>query len=71
MSNKVREVLQGRLSELNGSFSSEVGDEYANIPDDQIKPCNEIEFYVVDKVLRTNAREEAEDKINEFQKIID
>lgn len=47
MSNKVREVLQGRLSELDGSFVTEVPMSYADIPDKDLNPWFEVEFKIV------------------------
>jgi hypothetical protein len=38
MANKLREVLSGRLSELDGAFSTEVPMEYADYTDKQLKP---------------------------------
>jgi hypothetical protein len=38
MSNKVREVLSGRLSELDGSFQTEVPIEYKDYTEEQIQP---------------------------------
>ena len=37
MANKLREVLSGRLSELDGSFSTEVPIEYANYREDELR----------------------------------
>ncbi len=69
MSNKVREVLQGRLSELDGSFQTEVPLEYENYTDKQLNPGWTITFKVVDKVLRLNEKEETEKNIIRYEKI--
>ena len=53
MSNKVREVLQWRLSELDGSFDIEVPMEYENYTDDQINPWWTITFKVVEQTVRS------------------
>jgi len=38
MANKLREVLSGRLSELDGSFETEVPLEYENYTIEQLNP---------------------------------
>ncbi len=53
MSNKVREVLIGRLSELDGSFQTEVPIEYKDISDEQMTPWWEVEFKVVSETVRS------------------
>jgi len=52
MSNKVREVLQGRLSELDGSFSTEVPMKYKDYSIDELKPWYTVEFKIVWEVQR-------------------
>jgi len=52
MSNKVREVLSGRLSELDGSFQTEVPIEYKDYTEEQIQPWWEVEFKIVGQTVR-------------------
>ena len=47
MANKLREVLSGRLSELDGTFSTEVPMEYSNYTDNQLKPGYSLTIKVV------------------------
>lgn len=68
MSNKVREVLQWRLSELDGSFSTEVPMEYKNYTSEQINPGWEIEFNVV---WQTVKKEEDRTIKNYVDEIVD
>lgn len=52
MSNKVKEVLQWRLSELDGFFSTEVPIEYDNYSNDQLNPWYQIKFKIVGQTVR-------------------
>jgi len=52
MSNKVREVLSWRLSELDGSFKTEVPMEYKDYTESQIQPWWEVEFKIVWQTVR-------------------
>ena len=52
MANKLREVLSGRLSELDGSFSTEVPMEYADYSIDQLRPGYQVEFKIVSETQR-------------------
>ena len=47
MANKLREVLSGRLSELDGAFSTEVPLEYANYTEDQLRHGYSLKFKIV------------------------
>jgi len=47
MSNKVREVLQGRLSELNWSFTIEVPYSYKKYKEDELNPWYTVDFGIV------------------------
>ena len=47
MANKLREVLSGRLSELDGSFSTEVPIEYANYREDELRHWYELILKIV------------------------
>lgn len=47
MANKLREVLSGRLSELDGVFSTEVPIEYANYTDSQLNPWYSLKFKII------------------------
>ena len=65
MSNKVREVLQGRLSELDGSFVTEVPMEYADIPDKDLNPWFEVEFKIVWETVKNREDRTIEDYVEE------
>ena len=52
MSNKVREVLMGRLSELDWSFQTEVPMSYKWYTNEQVQPAWEVEFKVVGQTVR-------------------
>ena len=52
MSNKVREVLSGRLSELDGSFDTEVPYSYKEYKQEDMNPWWEIKFRVVWQTVR-------------------
>ena len=65
MSNKVREVLQGRLSELDGSFVTEVPMEYADIPDEDLNPWFEVTFKIVWETVKNREDRTIEDYIEE------
>lgn len=52
MANKLREVLSGRLSELDGAFSTEVPMEYADYTDTQLKPWYELTIKVVSETKK-------------------
>ena len=47
MANKLREVLSWRLSELDGSFSTEVPLEYQNYTIEQLNPGYKVKFWIV------------------------
>ena len=65
MSNKVREVLQGRLSELDGSFVTEVPMEYADIPDNKLNPWFEVTFKIVWETVKNREDRTIENYIEE------
>jgi len=52
MSDKVREVLQGRLSELDGSFSTEVDMEFKDIDPEKMKVWYDVVFQVVGETTK-------------------
>ena len=47
MANKLREVLSGRLSELDGSFETEVPMKYAEYTEEQMNPGYRVKFGIV------------------------
>jgi len=68
MANKLREVLSGRLSELDGSFSTEVPIEYANYTDKELKPWYELLFKIVSETQKNE--EDIETSENDIKEII-
>lgn len=68
MSNKVREVVQWRLSELHGSFSTEVDMKYADVPIEKMNPWYEVMFQVVWET--TSPWEEVKNKDAEYIKTV-
>lgn len=62
MSNKVREVLQGRLSELDGSFTTEVPMSHKDIPLDQIDAWYTVIFKVVGETVRDESEKTMKDE---------
>lgn len=54
MSNKVREVLSGRLSELDGSFQTEVPMRYKDYTNEQMNAWWEVEFKVVGQTVKSS-----------------
>jgi len=66
MANKLREVLSGRLSELDGSFETEVPLEYENYTIEQLNPWYTVRFKVVSE---TNKHKE-DIKTKKYEEIL-